>query len=53
MRSHQVLLAVGDEHVRSVVLVGSDAKLSFEQRADGPRVRLPDRLRANMHTPSE
>ena len=50
---HSLASAVGNEHVQSVILVGSDAKLQFEQRADGLRVRLPTRLRANMHTPSE
>jgi alpha-L-fucosidase len=39
---HSLASAVGNEHVRSVILVGSDAKLQFEQRADGLRVRLPD-----------
>ncbi len=32
---------VGNEPVHSVVLLGSDAKLQFEQRADGLHVRLP------------
>lgn len=39
---HSLASAVGNEHVRSVILVGSDAKLQFEQRADGLQVRLPD-----------
>ena len=39
---HSLASAVGNEHVRSVILVGSEAKLQFEQRADGLRVRLPD-----------
>jgi len=39
---HSLASAVGNEHVRSVILVGSDAKLQFEQRADGLRMRLPD-----------
>lgn len=39
---HSLSSAVGNEQVRSVILVGSDAKLQFEQRADGLRVRLPD-----------
>ena len=39
---HSLASAVGNEHVRSVILVGSDAKLQFEQRANGLRVRLPD-----------
>jgi len=39
---HSLASTVGNEHVRSVILVGSEAKLQFEQRADGLRVRLPD-----------
>ena len=39
---HSLASAVGNEHVRSVILVGSEAKLQFEQGADGLRVRLPD-----------
>lgn len=38
---HSLASAVGTERVRSVILVGSDAKLQFEQRADGLHVRLP------------
>jgi len=32
---------VGSEHVQSVVLLGSDAKLQFDQRADGLHLQLP------------
>ena len=32
---------VGGEPVQSVALVGSDARLRFEQRADGLHVQLP------------
>jgi len=32
---------VGSEHVQSVVLLGSDAKLQFDQRADGLHAQLP------------
>jgi len=32
---------VGTEHVQSVTLLGSDAKLQFDQRADGLHVRIP------------
>jgi alpha-L-fucosidase len=39
---HSLASAVGNEHVRSVILLGIDAKLQFEQRADGLRMRLPD-----------
>jgi alpha-L-fucosidase len=33
--------AVGSERVKSVSLVGSDAKVQFEQRCDGLHVKLP------------
>jgi alpha-L-fucosidase len=33
--------AAGSERVRSVVLLGDDAKLRFEQRADGLHVQVP------------
>ncbi len=39
---HSLASAVGNQHFRSVILVGSDTKLQFEQQADGLRVRLPD-----------
>jgi alpha-L-fucosidase len=39
---HSLASTVGTEHVQSVILLGSDTKLQFEQRADGLRVRLPD-----------
>jgi len=32
---------VGSEHVQSVVLLGSDPKLQFDQRADGLHLQLP------------
>ena len=32
---------VGSEHVQSVVLLGSDAQLKFDQRADGLHVQVP------------
>ena len=32
---------VGSEHVQSVALLGSDAKLQFDQRPDGLHVRIP------------
>ncbi|HKW17966.1 MAG TPA: alpha-L-fucosidase [Terriglobales bacterium] len=38
---HSVALGVGNERVNSVDLLGSDAKLQFEQRADGLHVQLP------------
>jgi alpha-L-fucosidase len=38
---HALASGVGNEHVQSVSLLGSDAKLQFEQRADGLRVRMP------------
>ena len=43
---HSLASTAGNEHVRSVILLGSDAKLQFEQRADGLRVRLPDQAPA-------
>jgi alpha-L-fucosidase len=33
--------SVGTEHVQSVTLVGSDAKLQFDERPDGLHVRMP------------
>jgi alpha-L-fucosidase len=38
---HSVTSTVGTEHVQSVTLLGSDAKLQFDQRADGLHVRMP------------
>lgn len=38
---HALAQATGSEHVQSVALVGSDAKLQFEQSRDGLHVRLP------------
>ena len=43
---HSLASTAGTEHVRSVILLGSEAKLQFEQRADGLRVRLPDQAPA-------
>jgi len=34
-------LTVGSQNVQSVVLLGNDAKLQFDQRADGLHVQLP------------
>jgi alpha-L-fucosidase len=38
---HSLVQTVGSERVRSVALLGSDAKLQFNQRADGLHVQLP------------
>jgi alpha-L-fucosidase len=38
---HALAQATGSEHVQSVALLGSDAKLQFEQSHDGLHVRLP------------
>ena len=38
---HSLTSTVGTEHVQSVTLLGSDAKLQFDQRADGLHVRIP------------
>ena len=38
---HALASTAGSEHVQSVALLGSDAKLQFDQRADGLHVRLP------------
>jgi alpha-L-fucosidase len=38
---HALASTVGSERVQSVVLLGSDAQLHFDQRNDGLRVRLP------------
>jgi alpha-L-fucosidase len=38
---HSLALTVGGEHVQSVTLLGSDAKLQFDQRSDGLHVRMP------------
>jgi alpha-L-fucosidase len=38
---HALAQATGSEHVQSVALLGSDAKLAFEQNRDGLHVRLP------------
>ena len=38
---HSLAPSVGGQPVQSVGLLGSDAKLQFEQRADGLHVRLP------------
>ena len=38
---HSLARTVGSQHVRSVTLLGSDAKLQFDERRDGLHVRLP------------
>jgi alpha-L-fucosidase len=38
---HSLAPTVGSEPVQSVALLGSDAKLQFEQRSDGLHVQLP------------
>ena len=38
---HSLAPTVGSASVQSVALLGSDAKLQFEQRADGLHVQLP------------
>ncbi len=38
---HSLAPAVGSAPVRSVALLGSDAKISFDQRADGLHAQLP------------
>ena len=38
---HSLVQTVGSERVKSVALLGSDAKLQFNQRADGLHVQLP------------
>jgi len=38
---HSLASTVGSEHVRSVSVLGNDAKLQFDQRADGLHVHLP------------
>ena len=38
---HSLASTVGTEQVRSVTLLGSDAKLQFDQRTDGLHVRVP------------
>jgi len=43
---HSLASTVGSEHVQSVALVGSDAKLQFEQRTDGLHVRIPAQAQA-------
>jgi alpha-L-fucosidase len=39
---HSLAAVAGTEPVQSVTLLGSDAKLKFEQRPDGLDVQLPD-----------
>lgn len=39
---HSLASTLGTEPVQSVILLGSDAKLQFEQRADALHVRLPE-----------
>jgi alpha-L-fucosidase len=38
---HSLALTAGGERVQSVTLLGSDAKLQFDQRSDGLHVRMP------------
>lgn len=38
---HSLASTVSTEHVQSVSLLGSDAKLQFDQRTDGLHVRMP------------
>ncbi len=38
---HSLASTVGTEHVQSVILLGSDMRLQFEQRADGLHVSVP------------
>ena len=38
---HSLAATVGSEPVQSMALLGSDAKISFDQRSDGLHVRLP------------
>jgi alpha-L-fucosidase len=38
---HSLAQTVGSEHVQSAALIGGDAKLQFEQRADGLHLQLP------------
>jgi len=38
---HSLASTIGTEHVQSVSLLGSDAKLQFEQRTDGLHIRMP------------
>lgn len=38
---HSLGSTAGSEHVQSVALLGSDAKLQFDQRPDGLHVRMP------------
>jgi alpha-L-fucosidase len=38
---HSLASTAGSQQVQSVALIGSDAKLKFEQRADGLHIQLP------------
>ena len=38
---HALASTAGSEHVQSLTLLGSDAKLQFDQRPDGLHVRMP------------
>src|SRR5579872_1057279 len=38
---HALASTAGSEHVKSISLLGSDAKLQFDQRPDGLHVRMP------------
>ena len=44
---HSLAQTVGAQRVRSVALLGSNAKLKFDQRADGLHVQLPGQAPAN------
>jgi alpha-L-fucosidase len=43
---HALASTAGSEPVQSVTLLGSDAKLQFDQRPDGLHVRMPARAPA-------
>jgi alpha-L-fucosidase len=43
---HSLAQSVGGEYLKSVTLVGSDAKVQFDQRADGLHVELPEQALA-------
>jgi alpha-L-fucosidase len=38
---HALASTAGSEHVQSISLLGSDAKLQFDQRPDALHVRMP------------
>jgi len=45
---HSLAPAVGDAPVQSVALVGSEAKVAFESKADGLHVMLPGQAPSNL-----